>query len=91
MKPGIVINFLAFQAGWFVCILGGNSPWLLLVVLYIALHLYMHNQWPEIKLIAAGTCTGFFLDTMLQVSGTISFADANQLQPFWLLVLWLLF
>ncbi len=91
-----LINFVAFQIGWFACILGaarGHSLWgPAIVALVLALHLVLSRvRSAEILLAFAAAAIGFAVDTTLIALGT--FVPARSLLPqplstVWLIALW---
>jgi hypothetical protein len=91
--PPALLNAALFQAGWFACVLGGNTWSLVAAALLLPLHFlwFEHSAraWTFI-LLSAGL--GLAMDLgwqhlgLLQFNGTL----AGGIPP-WLLVLWLFF
>lgn len=82
-------NALLFQIGWFACVLGGNSLWLLLAGVVLAVHLLWISSWrTEGPLVVSVALIGTLIDSLLLKSGVFSFASEGLLIPLWLMVLW---
>jgi hypothetical protein len=87
LKP--LANALLFQIGWFACVLGGNSLWLLIAVGVLSVHLLWISSWAaEGKLLISVTLIGTLLDSALQALGVFDFDTSGPLIPLWLIVLW---
>ena len=86
-----VANAVLFQCGWFACVLGGNSRWLLVAVAALAVHLLWISSWSrEGQVILAVTLLGTVIDTSLRTFGVFHFSMPGPLIPLWLIVLWAL-
>ncbi|MEA9996259.1 DUF2878 domain-containing protein [Pseudomonas sp. 10B1] len=82
-------NALLFQIGWFACVLGGNSLWLLLAGVVLAVHLLWISSWrTEGPMVVSVALIGTLIDSLLLKSGVFSFASEGLLIPLWLMVLW---
>ncbi|OUM07366.1 hypothetical protein BW686_10630 [Pseudomonas syringae] len=82
-------NALLFQVGWFACVLGGNSYWLLIAVGVLAVHVLWTSSWAaEGRLILAVTLVGVVIDSALMALGVFDFGVEGYLLPLWLAVLW---
>lgn len=94
--PVVIINFLAFQAGWFACVLGGawGWPWLGvgMIVGVVALHVFLSPRaGPELRLIAAAATIGLLWDSTLAAAGVLVYASGqlvSLLAPVWIVALW---
>lgn len=94
-----VVNFIAFQIGWFACVLGAANgmPWIGLAVCLpiLALHLSMAERpGAEINLIAIAVVIGLLLDSLLVMTGWLRYANGILLAgmaPYWILLMWGLF
>jgi hypothetical protein len=95
----ILINLVAYQLGWFACILGaaygapliGTSIALTLVVFHLA---RAFNPLAELKLIVAAAGIGIVLDSLLVAFGLITFTSGNWIAgvaPHWMVALWMIF
>ncbi|NGG91134.1 DUF2878 domain-containing protein, partial [Klebsiella pneumoniae] len=63
-------NAALFQCGWFACVLGGDSRWLLVGLAVLAVHLLWISSWTEDgRLILSITVLGTLLDTALRTLG----------------------
>jgi hypothetical protein len=99
MNTSLIINIVAFQAGWFACALGATHglPWLgtLAVLLIAAWHLYTAAQPArEARLLAAVLLIGLVFDSLLCWQGLITFHNGQPLPPLsahWMVALWVLF
>jgi F0F1-type ATP synthase assembly protein I len=97
---GTLINFAAFQIGWFACIMGaarGHSFWgPAVVALVLVLHFFARSRTraAEALLTLAAGAIGFVVDTALIALG--AFAPVRSLLPHplstvWLVALWMNF
>lgn len=94
-----LINFLLFQAGWFVCVLGGAWQWPWVGVGYVALATAWHltqvpNPRGETVLLASGALVGLCLDSILPAAGWVTYPSGQfhpSLVPVWIIALWVLF
>ena len=94
-----LINYVAFQIGWFACVLsaahGRPVLGLMMALLLLGLHLALATQfWPEVKLMLACAVIGVTFDSLLLASGWISYPNGEWipgLAPFWIVAMWLLF
>jgi hypothetical protein len=94
-----LVNFAAFQVGWFACVLGAahGIPWAgpVAVVQVIALHLVLaENPVRETRLICLALVMGFVVDSLLAASGWLRYASplpSTLLAPYWILAMWALF
>ncbi|WEX16733.1 MULTISPECIES: DUF2878 domain-containing protein [Pseudomonas] len=84
-----VANAALFQCSWLACVLGGDSPWLLVGVAVLAVHLLWISSWAEdAALIIRVTLVGTVLDTLLRNLGVFQFNEPGPLIPLWLILLW---
>lgn len=94
----LVVNFLAFQLGWFACVLGAARGWPLfgpLVTLLILAPMawFAPNPRGFLWLLALGAAVGFCWDSALALLGLMRFAggSAAPVAPAWIVALWMLF
>jgi len=95
----MLINFLAFQTGWFACVLGAahGLPWLgpLAAVPVLALSVRQAPQrMQQLQRLALVTLLGSTFDQAVLLSGWLSYPAADwpaQLLPPWMVALWALF
>ena len=95
----VLINFIAFQFGWFSSVLGGAKqlPWAgpLAVLAIVALHLYRtENPQSELKLIFACGLIGTVFDSVLVAAGWVGYPSgmfSNVMAPYWIIAMWMLF
>ena len=96
-----LINILAFQAGWFACVLGAarGSLWAgpIVVVVSLAFHLALaKDRRNEARLFVVAGLLGFFLDSVQAAMGIFFFTTAETmpewspswLSPPWMVALW---
>ena len=91
-----LVNLVAFQAGWFACVLGAaNGRYLLgpaVVAAGVALHLALsEDRKRQALLLAAAAVLGLLVETALSAIGATAPArDAipSPLPPLWLIALW---
>ncbi len=94
-----LVNILAFQAGWFACVIGAANglPWtgLMVAALVVALHLLLAARpGQEIILIFLALLAGLIFDSLLVMSGWLRYAGGSPLAglaPYWILAMWALF
>ena len=86
-----LINAGLFQLGWFACVLGGNSLWLLLAGGALLAHLlWISRSLAQVRLIAVVCVLGSTVDNLLLNAGVFAFKQPGVLIPFWLVLLWAL-
>lgn len=84
-------NAVLFQCGWFACVLGGDSLWLLVGLGVLGIHLLWISSWArDGRLILSVTALGTLLDTSLRTLGGFQFTEPGPLIPVWLILLWAL-
>lgn len=85
----LLANALWLQAGWWLCVLGAEKPFLsMLVIAGLAVHLSLCPAvHAEVKALLLVTPVGCVLDSVLGALGVFSF-DTWPL-PLWLALLWL--
>ncbi|MEE4183770.1 DUF2878 domain-containing protein [Pseudomonas viridiflava] len=84
-----IANALLFQAGWFACVLGSNSYWLLIAVGALLIHFLWVSSWAaEGRLVLLVTLVGTVLDSVLMTLGVFDFGTGGYLIPLWLILLW---
>ena len=82
-------NAALFQIGWFTCVLGGNSGWLLITFVILVIHLLLIGSWrSEGKLLLTVFALGCVLDSALIKLGVFDFGEAGRVIPLWLALLW---
>ncbi len=91
-KKQLIVNYLLFQTGWFVCVLGGNQAALLITVVFLLIHIRYITSWKkERELLAITLLLGSSIDSFLGHLGVFLFPGESLLLPLWLACLWLLF
>jgi hypothetical protein len=99
LDPKILVNFVAFQLGWFACVLGGANDLALAGTLAVAVVVGMHlamaqRPGPEALLIAVAAAVGLAWDSTLVALGLMSYPSGNfaaGLAPHWIIAMWALF
>jgi len=93
-----IVNLIAFQGCWLACVLGAAAamPWLgpLFAALWLPLHIRATGAFMivETKLILAAGVLGYLLDSIVVLSGGMSFPAQAQLgapSTLWMVTLWL--
>jgi hypothetical protein len=95
----MLINAIAFQLGWFACVLGGANqlPWLgtLIAALIVTWHLSQAQQpGREFTLLAAVGALGAVWDSLLVAAGWLAYPSGTLLTntaPHWIVAMWVLF
>jgi Protein of unknown function (DUF2878) len=98
-SANVIVNFMAFQIGWFACVLGAawGRPWIgtAIAAAVVALHLWcVARPGQELRLIAAALAIGLAWDSLLMNLGLVTFQSGFPLEyaaPQWILALWALF
>ena len=98
--PLLIQNILLFQAGWFICVIGGANPgytWLGFIVV-VAIMLIHLGRAPgirnEITLLLLAMFIGTLWDSSLISAGLLEFTNdkaTSGLAPYWLIAMWGLF
>ena len=95
----ILVNAIAFQIGWFACVLGGANqmPWLGTLVAAIIVTWHLNRaQWPdrELVLLVAVGLLGAQWDSLLVAAGWLAYPSGTLLTntaPHWIVAIWVLF
>lgn len=91
---GLLANLIAFQLGWFACVLGGSALGGVAVAIILGLHLRLLARPGEWRWLVGFTALGLGIDGSLALAGGFIFpADTLTLGPLppWLWLLWPLF
>ncbi|WP_020209620.1 DUF2878 domain-containing protein [Gilvimarinus chinensis] len=86
-----IANAVAFQAGWFICLLAPVAWALLYTALFTVVHfriLKPEARCADALAVAVAMALGFIHDTALLQTGVLS--DSASAQPIWLTCLWLM-
>ncbi len=94
-----IVNFVTFQIGWFVCVLGASygRPWLGPSVVLFLLSFYfwmVEDHWTAVRVVLVVGLVGAVIDSAFGYVGLLQFRDsvlANWLCPPWLVALWMIF
>jgi len=95
----MLANIAAFQAGWFLSVIGGaqQMPWLgpVAVMLALALHLrFARKPFEEILLVISCALLGASFDSLLVAAGWVSYKSgqiSSFMAPYWIVTMWMLF
>ncbi len=98
MSP-MLVNFVAFQIGWFACVLGGANqlPWFgtLVVSIIVAIHLTRATKpRAEMFLILSAIAIGSIWDSFLVWRGWLDYPSGiliPDMAPHWILAMWAVF
>ena len=94
-----LVNFIAFQLGWFACVLSAANgrPWLgVLAVAVIAVsHIRMaEHRVHEAQLLVLAMVLGLVFDSLLVSSGWVRYPSGMLfagIAPYWIVAMWALF
>lgn len=94
-----LINFAAFQLGWFSSVLGAarEMPWLGPVAFLVVLSIHLRQaRRPQFELILVLSCglIGVFFDSLLVIAGWVAYPSgqiSELLAPYWIVTMWMLF
>ena len=94
-----LVNFIAFQLGWFSCVLSAAKglPWLGLIVvcLVVALHIRSSDKpRHEWQLLTLAVMSGLVFDSLLVSGGLVRYPSGmlfSNMAPYWILAMWALF
>ena len=98
MQVNIVINFIAFQVIWLLCVFGAayGYPWLgpVAVVGWMLVHLKLHETIArqEMQLALFAALLGYGLDSIMVLLDIFQFTEPAQLgypSALWMVALWL--
>ncbi len=95
----LLINIIAFQIGWFTCVIAGGSQWpwlgtavaLSVVSLHLALTPKPRLEWP---LLACAALLGLVLDSLPVMLGVVVYPQGTfiaGLAPHWIIAMWIQF
>jgi len=92
-------NFLIYQTGWLVCVLGAAQgwPWAGTVFALLALAWHLHqarDARAELSVVVTAALVGALWDSILAASGMVRFANGVLIEgtaAHWMIALWVLF
>ena len=95
----LVVNFVAFQVGWFSSVIGGAQqlPWLgpVVALLVVGWHLMQARRpMAELTLVVGCGLIGAVFDSVLVALGWVSYPSGmliDVLAPYWIVTMWMLF
>lgn len=94
-----LLNFVAFQIGWFACVLSAANGLPLLGLLVVGLVVVLHiqiSEWRshELILVCLSVTLGLVFDSLLVMSGWLRYPSGMLfpgVAPYWILAMWALF
>ncbi|MEM7430748.1 MAG: DUF2878 domain-containing protein [Pseudomonadota bacterium] len=94
-----ILNFIAFQIGWFSSVFGGakQMPWLgpAIVMIALVLHFYFARRpLREVWLVIGCAAMGTVFDSILVVTGWVAYPSGmlfETMAPYWIISMWMLF
>ena len=95
----LLFNFVAFQVGWFACVLGAANqvPWIgpAVVLAVVAIHLRQATR-PDLEagLLVACGIIGLCFDSLLVTLGWVTYPSGmfiGSFAPYWIVSMWVLF
>lgn len=95
----MLANFVAFQIGWFACVLGAahGMPWVgvAVAVLIVAFHSWRSSRaGPELTLLVIAAAIGFVWDSALVMLGWVAYPNGAlvaRTAPVWIVAMWVVF
>lgn len=95
----VAVNIVAFQAGWWACVLGAAydmpATGSLIAAVIVAAHIALVSRpWHELRLVAIALLIGVIWDSALLLAGWLDFSSGflvPRTAPHWILALWALF
>ncbi len=95
----VAANFVAFQFGWFACVLGAAHGYALegalIALAIVAAHVALAARpGRELALVAAAAATGAVADSLLAASGWLRYDTGVLVEgtaPYWIVAMWALF
>lgn len=99
-NPALVANFVLFQLGWLVGVVGAAHGYPLAGVVYAAAWASLHHWYirkhrlHELLLVLASAGLGFLVDSLLVLGGVIAFpahASLGSPSTVWMVSLWVMF
>lgn len=95
----LLMNFVAFQVGWFAAVLGAANqlPWAgpIVIAAAIALHLRTADRpLAEMALVLLCGVIGAVMDSLLVAIGWVTYPAglvAENVAPYWIIAMWMLF
>jgi Protein of unknown function (DUF2878) len=92
-------NFLAFQIGWFACVLGGahDLPWVGTGIAFVIVAWHLTRAArpkQELLLVLSAAAIGALFDTLLVWLGWFTYSSGTLIAgtaPHWMVALWMLF
>jgi len=94
-----IVNFAAFQIGWFSSVIGGaqQMPWIgpLAALVAVAIHFHFARRpLQELILILSCAAIGAVFDSFLVAVGWVRYSlglISEVLAPYWIITMWMLF
>ena len=90
--PRTLFNLVAFQLGWFACVVAGSLIGGLIAAAIVVVHLLWLARPGEWRWLVGFAALGLFIDGGLALAGGFTFSEPSWLPlPLWLWALWPLF
>lgn len=90
-----VLNFILFQAGWFICVIYPNRLSVAVIAGLLLVHflLVSSKRFAELQFIGVGIVLGTLLDTLWFRTGVLGLGDTEEIlaAPPWLVAIWAIF
>ena len=88
-----LINFIGFQASWWLLVLYQNQYWWVVAALLIAHIVLVGESLTEFAVVLVAAIAGVITDSLLAMFGVYIFSGSGQFLPipFWLILLWFAF
>ena len=92
-----LFNILGFKVSWWSCVFGATSEFVylgpVLMMLFLITHFYLNSPNPaEIKLVIAFAFLGTLIDTMMALSGMVTYSGLYGsdiiIAPLWITAMW---
>lgn len=85
----ILVNFILYQAAWFLCVFMENDG-AFIALAFLAMHLYFSTcRFKDIRMMALLLAIGVLIDGTLSLAGFMTYNVQAIPIPFWLAVVWL--
>jgi hypothetical protein len=97
MTASRVCNLAAYQLAWFACVLGAAhgvaSAGAAFALAISAVHLALHRNLAELRLIGCAAAIGFVADSILVRTTSVEFESTggSGSAPWWMVTLWMAF
>ncbi|MCG8407826.1 MAG: DUF2878 domain-containing protein [Phycisphaerales bacterium] len=95
----VIVNFVAMQAGWFICVMGAAAESFVVGPVFVAAHLLLHffltpDRVRDVFVLLVAGILGIVADGTLMQLGAIAFDSGvigGWIAPLWMIALWVNF